>query len=161
MRFLELFGWRPKPSVPAVLAAVPPKPPTSAEAFRRCLAQVPNLAPREASMGAFVAWLRVHGEHGDWEQSELLEQYEIICELTRVEAMPAKWFGKALEKQGCRRWQASLVVDGERWRPMMVHVPAASPVKQESETKTPNGNEEGVPWPELPKRARAGTYAQA
>ena len=125
-RLTALLGFRkppPMPLVAASLSIVPPRVPTSTEAFLRCLARVPHLAPREATVGAFVAWLQELGEAGDWEQAELVEQYKSICELTHVTVMPAKWFGKALECHGCHRWQADVWIDGERWRPMMVHVP--------------------------------------
>ena len=133
------LGWKRAPSDSVRTGSVPvaakvaltlpgsltlsPRVPTSADAFLRCLARMPRLAPREASVGAFVAWLQELGEAGDWEQAELVEQYKSICELTHATVMPAKWFGKALEGHGCHRWQADVWIDGERWRPMMCHVP--------------------------------------
>lgn len=131
---LTALLWKPRSdtvrtgSAPVVdrvtmVATLSPRVPTSAEAFLRCLARVPHLAPREATVGAFVAWLQELGEAGDWEQAELVEQYKSICELTHATVMPAKWFGKALEGHGCHRWQADVWIDGERWRPMMCHVP--------------------------------------
>ena len=130
-----LFGIRPpRPDPDAPAAPALPCPPANAatnatggsrrhEHFLSCLATVPSLAPRDASVRAFLTWLQDLDEAGDWEQSELLQDYESICDLTNVEAMPGKWFGRALEANGCRRWQAELVKDGRRWRPYMVRIP--------------------------------------
>ena len=92
-------------------------------AFLRCLSRYPHLAPKDASAGAFVHWLAEHGQAGDWEQSELRDEYEHICDLSQLHPMAAKYWGRALEAHGCQRWQTTVYVDGVRCRPLMVRVP--------------------------------------
>ena len=92
-------------------------------AFTRLRQQWPHMAPQDATIGAFLAWLRELGEAGSWEQAELRDEYEHICWLTGEPPMSKRWFGKALEGHGCHRWQAYMVIDGQRRRPMFVYVP--------------------------------------
>ncbi len=129
MRFSFLsaiFFGRKQPAMAPSVATASDVAANRGSAFLRLAATHGFMAPREASVGAFVAWLQELGEAGDWEQHELLGEYETICDLTGVEPMPGKWFGKALERHGCTRREAKLWVDGKRYRPIMVSVPAVA-----------------------------------
>ena len=166
MRFLEWFTG-PKQQAPPPVATVAPRVPVNRpqkaisaasghQHFLGCLASVPSLAPRDASVRAFLVWLQDLGEADDpWEQSELLSDYESICDLTGVEAMPAKWFGRALEANGCHRWQAELTKDGRRWRPYFVQIP---PVLADAKPAViPSGKVKDFRGPKQRKSARSGT----
>ena len=111
------------PAVPSVGAYDAIDGQGRAVAFLRCLSRYPHLAPKDASAGAFVHWLAEHGQAGDWEQSELRDEYEHICDLSQLHPMAAKYWGRALEAHGCQRWQTTVYVDGVRCRPLMVRVP--------------------------------------
>ena len=122
---------RPSPPLPApaIATASPTVPDASRIAtseclrFRAAMKRFPHLAPKDASVGAFVRWFIELGEAGDYEQAELREYYEQICAMTNVSPMRPRYWGRALEAHGCRRWQTSLLVDGQRCRPVMVRVP--------------------------------------
>lgn len=93
--------------------------------FRRLCAQYSHLAPRDASVGAFLVWLQDLGECWySWEQRELYESYDVQCRLTGAEPMPWRFFGRALDGHGCHRWRQECVDDdGRRRRPMFVRIP--------------------------------------
>lgn len=134
-RLTALFGLKRAPP-PALVAASlchdpdnAPRNATGGQAqnthFLSCLSRLPMLAPREASVRAFLEWLQELEEAGvEWEQSELLRDYQAICDMAHLtQVMPGKWFWRALEANGCTRRQAELTVDGRRWRPYMVTIP--------------------------------------
>lgn len=160
----RLFGITRAPPVPLVAEAplrVPHKPVTDAEAFLRCLALMPHLAPREASVGAFVAWLQELGETGEHYQADLLANYEGILDLVHsrvgVEQMPAKWFGRALETHGCRRWKAEEECDGHRWRPMKVWVPHTAASRGTGGATFPHGHNRHPSGPNRGRNSRTGS----
>lgn len=124
MRFLTSFLFGPKREPPLVpIASV--RVPNQHEHFLHCLARAPDLRPREASLWAFVTWMQELGEDGGREQAVLYEDYRVMCRKTGVERMPWKWFGKAMEARGCRRWKADLNRDGDRARPWWLWIPPA------------------------------------
>ena len=131
-----IFGRKhdPPPSGAVAMPIAAPHMPTGAHenpgtAFLRLAQSRAYMAPRDASVTAFLAWLRELGEAGTWVQEELYQEYRHICHLSGTDGaqMPAKWFGKALEDHGCRRWKAELLREGHRWRPMMVTIPDEAP----------------------------------
>jgi len=119
----------PPPIAPATTVISPTPPNSGREAapdyprFRAALKRFPHLAPKDATVGAFVRWFIEIGASGDYEQAELFEHYEHICRMTNVTPMRPRYWGRALEAHGCRRWEASMVIDGQRCRPVMVRVP--------------------------------------
>lgn len=111
--------------------------------FHRCLARFPHLAPRDRSVGAFVAWMQELGEAGQHDYAELVEYYATICELTGAAQMPPKWLWRGLEQHGCHRWQELRFLDGHRWRPYVVWIPTVASDRGNG-VVIPNGKVEAI-----------------
>lgn len=138
MRFLTaFFGPKRDPApVPGSLQPMPAADATSVTGgitlreqrhrYLQCLGHFGHLAPRQASVAAFVTSLQDYGWSGEWDYQKLLREYDIVCKGTGAIRMPAKWFWKGLEGQGCHRWRAEREKDGNyenRHRPYVVWVP--------------------------------------
>ncbi len=104
--------------------------------FRQLCAKYSRLAPRDASVGAFLVWLQEIEECWySWEQRELFDYYDTQCRLTRAEPMPWRFFGAALDAHGCHRWRQECVAeDGRRRRVMFVRIPEV-PIEIKSHPK--------------------------
>ena len=170
MRFLTaIFGKRSEPppqvaaSLAPVLAPVPVSAPGKAtggesqfQCFHRCLKLFPHLAPRDASVGAFVAWLQELGCAGEWDYPDLLENYFSICEMTGAATMPGKWFWRGMESHSCHRWRADRDLDGYRWRPWIIYVPLVASDRVTGDV-IPNGKISALRAQKQALRARSGT----
>ncbi len=155
-------------SVPPPVATVAPRMPVSRPQkatrgnahFASCLSRYPHLAPRDASVKAFVVWMQEQGEHGEHEQCWLQEYYLCACQMTGVEKMPGKWFGKALLANGCRRRQKETVRGGERYRPYVVEIPPlGQSFANDDSNVVPIGNRKRQKPPIVAASARSGTSA--
>lgn len=125
-------------------------------AFHQCLQRFRHLAPRDASVGAFVAWLQELQAAGQWDYADLLEQYRSVCEMTGAAEMPGKWFWRGLQANGCHRWLDERSVDGRRYRPYVVFVPLAANDYATSD-KFPLSNLDARRALKVRASARAGT----
>lgn len=136
MRFLpDIFGSKRQspppmatvPSLPKVTAKRMPPMPTvdvsGADHFLACVKRYDYMAPRDASICAFIAWKQERGEAGRRLQSELCEEYQAICDYAGTAPMPGKWFGKAMLVHGASRCQEECGTMAKRRRYYAVYIP--------------------------------------
>lgn len=172
--FLGLTGTNGAPSghtPPMPAAAEPPEPPKSParapsvptgghERFLARVAKQPKLAPREATVRGFLEWYIDDVGSDDCELADLYEDYRTICELTNVERLPFKWFGKALDGFGCVREKVDYIVGNERIRPFMVRFPKqlgeidrnafpGGEIDKRAKKKRGRRRRSQVPWPDM------------
>jgi hypothetical protein len=75
--------------------------------------------------------MQSHGEHGEFAQEIVYDQYREICEIAGYRPIPLRWFGRDIEKAGCQRWQDDRRKNGRGPRPKVIRIPSV--------TSLPNG----------------------
>lgn len=138
----------------------------------RCPAPVPQLSwvppkPRQVSAvvqaRAFVKSLQDSEDWGIQPRGYLLRRYPELCEMEGFVPVKHNALCEALTEVlgGEKKAKCRPMVDGHRITAYIIPEPIP-PKTPRGLHVIPSGNAEGVPWPDLPQRSRAGTsYAQA
>lgn len=95
--------------------------------IRRSVRQFPHLVPEDASVEAFVGWMRANGGVGKHLQGDLYDAYRLLCNASRVAPLSDKKFGREMIRAGCERKQLDFKdAGGARSKPWGISIPAGS-----------------------------------
>lgn len=118
---------------------------------------VPRQAPAEEQAKAIIAALQEEGVTGVVPREEFLDRYQEHCWMLGFIPVGTNALCEAMGKAcGAKK---RVVIKGKKVTGYLIPPPVKPRVQL---AVVPSGNNEDVPWPELPKRARSGTsHAQA
>jgi len=138
------------------------------DAFRRLFSSRPHLAPADATIPAFIVWLRDElGWAGQHYQEDLWCEYVQVCRVAGYRPIKWKKFGRGLEEAGFKPYQTEIRESGQRKRLMAVDLsdrkPAVAAIAinmaairdRKSTSAIGDRSLPSVPWPELPMRKAA------
>ena len=93
--------------------------------IRRSIRQFPHLVPEDASVEAFVGWMRANGGVGKHLQGDLYDAYRLLCNASSVAPLSDKKFGREMIRAGCERKQLDFKdAGGARSKPWGIYIPA-------------------------------------
>ena len=98
--------------------------------IRRSIRQFPHLSPEDASVGAFVGWMRANGGVGKHLQGDLYDAYRLLCNASSVAPLSDKKFGREMIRAGCERKQLDFTdIGGRRSKPWGICIPMETEVE--------------------------------
>lgn len=102
-----------------------PKTPNAASGtvIRRSVRQFPHLVPEDASVEAFVGWMRANGGVGKHLQGDLYDAYRLLCNASSVAPLSDKKFGREMQRAGCDREKLDVKdAGGARSKPWEIEI---------------------------------------
>ena len=98
--------------------------------IRRSIRQFPHLVPEDASVEAFVGWMRANGGVGKHLQGDLYDAYRLLCNASSVVPISDKKFGRELIRAGCERKPLDFRdAGGARSKPWGICIPMETEVE--------------------------------